>query len=79
MMNIERLFKHAVQEKLAITICIIKKVSVYEGVHGLTKEPSLWVHRFVVYDKLLCRLIFELKLPPLNALDEINYLLVNVS
>ena len=39
-MNTERLLKHAVQEKLAITICI-NKVCVCEGTHNLTKEPSL--------------------------------------
>ena len=55
-MNTERLLKHAVQEKLAITICI-NKVCVFKGAHSLTKDPSLCVYGFLVYDMLLCRLI----------------------
>ena len=56
-MNTERLLKHAVQEKLAITICINKVCVCVKELIASQRSLLYEVPAFLVYHILLCRLI----------------------
>ena len=75
-MNTERLLKHAIQEKLAVTVCL-NKVCVSDGC-------LQYVIMLIVLQ--IDRLILELKLPPSDAyfklkhsIDEINNIIQTFS
>ena len=73
-MNTERLLKHAVQERIAFTLCI-NKVNI--------QHPISYIHSRSFLSLLkVDRLLLELKLPPTDAyfklkhiIDEVNSLL----
>lgn len=72
MLNTERLLKHAVQERLAITVCINK---VRAWLRGLNCSRSLKVSVLFQID----RLILELKLPPQDAYFKLKHIVEEIN